>query len=96
MSENALARWRGRHVGIIFQFFQLIPTLTALENVLLALELGGGGGSSDVHGENVRSSACNWHTSKTWPTRLPSELSGVNSSALLLPVRLPMIRLYRC
>lgn len=42
-SENALARWRGRHVGIVFQFFQLIPTLTALENVLLALELGGGG-----------------------------------------------------
>src|SRR5947209_19425286 len=38
MSENALARWRGRHVGIVFQFFQLIPTLTALENVLLALE----------------------------------------------------------
>src|SRR5258708_27378898 len=44
MRENALARWRGRHVGIVFQFFQLIPTLTALENVLLALELGGGGG----------------------------------------------------
>ena len=44
MSENALARWRGQHVGIVFQFFQLIPTLTALENVLLALELGGGGG----------------------------------------------------
>src|SRR5689334_8369811 len=42
-SENALARWRGRNVGIVFQFFQLIPTLTALENVLLALELGGGG-----------------------------------------------------
>src|SRR5712692_8289873 len=42
-SENALAKWRGRHVGIVFQFFQLIPTLTALENVLLALELGGGG-----------------------------------------------------
>ena len=43
-SENALAKWRGHHVGIVFQFFQLIPTLTALENVLLALELGGGGG----------------------------------------------------
>src|ERR1700736_4982410 len=41
--ENALAHWRGRHVGIIFQFFQLVPTLSARENVLLALELGGGG-----------------------------------------------------
>lgn len=41
--EDQLARWRGRHVGIVFQFFQLIPTLTALENVMLALELGGVG-----------------------------------------------------
>jgi putative ABC transport system ATP-binding protein len=40
-SENQLARWRGKHVGIVFQFFQLLPTLTVLENVLLALELGG-------------------------------------------------------
>ena len=40
-SEDQLARWRGRNVGIVFQFFQLIPTLTALENVTLALELGG-------------------------------------------------------
>ncbi len=40
-SEDQLARWRGRNVGIVFQFFQLIPTLTALENVMLALELGG-------------------------------------------------------
>jgi putative ABC transport system ATP-binding protein len=40
MSENKLARWRGQHVGVVFQFFQLLPTLTAQENVLLALELG--------------------------------------------------------
>jgi ABC-type lipoprotein export system ATPase subunit len=41
MSENKLARWRGKHVGVVFQFFQLLPTLTAQENILLALELGG-------------------------------------------------------
>lgn len=40
LGENRLARWRGQHVGIVFQFFQLLPTLTALENILLALELG--------------------------------------------------------
>ncbi|HEU5376087.1 MAG TPA: ABC transporter ATP-binding protein [Ktedonobacteraceae bacterium] len=40
MSENRLAKWRGRNVGIVFQFFQLLPTLTAQENVLMALELG--------------------------------------------------------
>jgi putative ABC transport system ATP-binding protein len=39
LRENALARWRGENVGIVFQFFQLLPTLTALENVLLPLEL---------------------------------------------------------
>ena len=40
MSENKLAKWRGRNVGIVFQFFQLLPTLTAFENIMLALELG--------------------------------------------------------
>ncbi len=35
MTESQLSAWRGRHVGIVFQFFQLLPTLTALENVML-------------------------------------------------------------
>jgi putative ABC transport system ATP-binding protein len=39
MSENALARWRGKTIGIVFQFFQLLPTLTALENVTLPMHL---------------------------------------------------------
>jgi putative ABC transport system ATP-binding protein len=38
MSENELARWRGKNIGIVFQFFQLIPTLTVLENVLLPMD----------------------------------------------------------
>jgi putative ABC transport system ATP-binding protein len=38
MSEEELATWRGRRVGIIFQFFQLLPTLTALENATLPLD----------------------------------------------------------
>ncbi len=76
MSENALARWRGRHVGIIFQFFQLIPTLTALENVLLALELGGGGGLKR-HAWRERALFClqQAHIAEL-ANRLPSELSG--------------------
>lgn len=41
LSENDLARWRGRNVGIVFQFFQLMPTLTALENVVFAMDLVG-------------------------------------------------------
>jgi putative ABC transport system ATP-binding protein len=38
MSEEQLAVWRGAHVGIIFQFFQLLPTLSALENAVLPLD----------------------------------------------------------
>jgi putative ABC transport system ATP-binding protein len=38
MTENELARWRGAKIGIVFQFFQLLPTLTALENVMLPMD----------------------------------------------------------
>jgi putative ABC transport system ATP-binding protein len=41
LNEDALARFRGRHVGIVFQSFHLIPTMTALENVAVPLELAG-------------------------------------------------------
>nr|WP_232326027.1 ATP-binding cassette domain-containing protein [Spirosoma montaniterrae] len=41
LSENELARWRGKHVGIVFQFFQLMPTLTVLENIVFAMDLVG-------------------------------------------------------
>jgi putative ABC transport system ATP-binding protein len=39
MSENALARWRGENVGIIFQFFQMLPALTLLNNIVLPMDL---------------------------------------------------------
>jgi len=39
MDEEARARWRSKRVGFVFQSFQLLPNLTALENVLLPLEL---------------------------------------------------------
>jgi len=38
LNESALATWRGKNIGIVFQFFQLIPTLTIFENILLAME----------------------------------------------------------
>lgn len=38
LTENQIAVWRGRTVGVVFQFFQLLPTLTALENVMLPMD----------------------------------------------------------
>ena len=39
LDEDRLAEWRGRGVGVVFQSFQLLPTLTILENVLLPMEI---------------------------------------------------------
>jgi len=41
MSEDRLAAWRGEHVGIIFQFFQMLPALSLLQNVVLPMDLAG-------------------------------------------------------
>jgi putative ABC transport system ATP-binding protein len=41
MSENALAHWRRENVGIIFQFFQMLPSLTLIKNVILPMDLAG-------------------------------------------------------
>src|SRR5574342_352573 len=41
LNEEQIAIWRGRSIGVIFQFFQLLPTLTSVENILLAMDYGG-------------------------------------------------------
>lgn len=46
LSERQLTLFRRDHIGIVFQFFNLIPTLTVLENVTMPVELGGGAGKS--------------------------------------------------
>ena len=38
MSENKLAAWRGEYVGIIFQFFQMLPALSLLQNIILPMD----------------------------------------------------------
>ncbi len=74
MSENDLAGWRGETVGIVFQFFQLLPTLTALENVMLPLDFAGRG---SVGERTSRAREClELVALQDRADRFPSELSG--------------------
>ncbi|MFB0535930.1 MAG: ABC transporter ATP-binding protein [Anaerolineae bacterium] len=74
LSENELAKWRRDNVGIVFQFFQLLPTLTALENVVLPLDLMG-----KVKGKEKQKWALECLAQvglESHAHHLPSELSG--------------------
>jgi len=72
LGEEALARWRARGVGIVFQFFQLLPTLTALENVLLPMAFAGRRGDRRADGLALLRSVGMDHLRD----HLPGELSG--------------------
>jgi putative ABC transport system ATP-binding protein len=54
LDEDALARFRGRRIGIVFQSFHLVPTMTALENVALPLELADEADAFARAGEELR------------------------------------------
>src|SRR5438128_3226418 len=55
LDEDALARFRGKNIGIVFQSFHLIPTMTALENVAVPLELAGERDAFDRAGAELAS-----------------------------------------
>ena len=74
MNENELAGWRGGTVGIVFQFFQLLPTLTALENVMLPLDFVGRARVAERTGRARERLALVGLADKA--DRFPSELSG--------------------
>ena len=71
LGEDALARFRGRNVGIVFQSFHLIPTMTALENVAIPLELAG---APDAAGRAARELAAVGLAARSG--HYPAELSG--------------------
>jgi ABC-type glutathione transport system ATPase component len=71
LSEDARARLRVEKVGFVFQTFQLMPTLTALENVLVPLELRGGGGANGAAAE-ARARHCRAASSSGWGWRARS------------------------
>ena len=72
LGEEALARWRARTVGIVFQFFQLLPTLTAIENVILPMVFAGRRGDRVAAARNLLAAVGVDHLGD----RLPGELSG--------------------
>ncbi|GGK37469.1 ABC transporter ATP-binding protein [Salinarimonas ramus] len=71
MDEDALARFRGRRIGIVFQSFHLVPTMTALENVALPLELAGAGDAFERAASELRSVGLGERLS-----HYPAQLSG--------------------
>ena len=73
LDENSLARWRGEKIGIVFQFFQLLPTLTAQENVMLPMELRNT--FADQRRQRAAESLARVGLAERG-TQLPSELSG--------------------
>jgi putative ABC transport system ATP-binding protein len=74
MSEEQLASWRGENVGIVFQFFQLLPTLTALENAVLPLDFAHRGSKHDRFERAAHNLELVGLGDKL--DHLPSELSG--------------------
>ena len=74
MSEEELAVWRGQHVGVVFQFFQLLPTLSALENAVLPLDFARRGSKRERFERARRNLALVGLADKA--DHLPSELSG--------------------
>ena len=77
MTEDERAMFRARNVGFVFQTFQLIPTLTALENVMVPVELGAGAGAGN--GADPLSRATELLTRVGLGERLehyPAQLSG--------------------
>jgi putative ABC transport system ATP-binding protein len=74
MSEEQLAVWRGRTIGLVFQFFQLMPTLTATENVTLPMDLARLGAPRGRRARTARLLAAVGIGDRG--SRLPLELSG--------------------
>jgi putative ABC transport system ATP-binding protein len=74
LSEGQMAIWRGRSIGVVFQFFQLLPTLTALENATLPLDFTRRGSKRERR-ERARQNLELVGLAEM-ADRLPSELSG--------------------
>lgn len=75
LSEGKMAEWRGKNMGIVFQFFQLLPTLTVLENVMLPMDF------CNLYSTNERNKIARSllemvELTQAQINKLPSQLSG--------------------
>ena len=82
LDEDARARFRLAHLGIVFQSFHLIPTMTALENVAVPLELAGRGDAASVAAEALNRVGLGHRL-----THRPSQLSGGEQQRVALGAR---------
>ncbi len=71
MTEDQLSAFRRDHIGIVFQSFHLVPTMTALENVAIPLELAGRSDAFDVAKQKLQTVGLGERTS-----HYPTQLSG--------------------
>jgi len=74
LKEDQLAKWRGKNIGIVFQFFQLFPTLTALENAMLPMDFASRGSIKERRELAQKNLELVGLGDKLY--NLPSELSG--------------------
>ncbi len=74
LPEDKLAKWRGKNIGIVFQFFQLFPTLTALENAMLPMDFAHHGSYKERRRKAIENLTLVGLGDKL--NNLPSELSG--------------------
>ena len=90
MSEEELAVWRGANVGIVFQFFQLLPTLSALENAVLPLDFLGAARSGTLRAGAAQPRA--GRARRQGSTTCPRSSRAASSSASRSRARSPPTR----
>jgi putative ABC transport system ATP-binding protein len=87
LGEDRLARLRGEKIGFVFQFFHLVPSLTAFENVLIPMELPAG-----AMRRHARASSCRRLVSRSARITIHRSCRAANSSGLPSPARWRTIR----
>jgi putative ABC transport system ATP-binding protein len=91
LNENRMARWRGKNLGIVFQFFQLLPTISVIENIMLPMDFCR---TYPMREREKRASNCSkWSNWLSTPTSCPRLSPAGSSNASRSHAPSPTIRL---